>query len=298
MQRMITTITAKTYSNPTLLVIAGPTAVGKTDFTISTAQHYGADIISCDSRQFYREMKIGTAYPTDEQLAAAPHHFIGNLSIHDYYSVSKFEQEVLELLPGLFKKSHLVIMTGGSGLYIDAVCNGIDTLPDPEPEVRQFVFDLFDKEGIEGLRYQLRIRDPQFMEQVDQANYKRLMRALEVCIQMKAPYSQFLTKTVRKRDFQIEKVFLNRDREVLYNRINQRVDMMLEEGLLIEAQSLHPFKNLNSLNTVGYRELFEHFEGKCTLEDAVEKIKTNTRRYAKRQLTWIKRDGNYAEIVI
>ncbi len=283
---------------PTLLVIAGPTAVGKTEFTIETAQQYNAEIISCDSRQFYRELKIGTAYPTPTQLAAAPHHFIGNLSINDYYSVSKFEHEVLELLPTLFKKNNVVIMTGGSGLYIDAVCYGIDPLPDPDPAVRTFVMQLYELEGIEGLINQLSIRDAEFLEKADLSNPKRLIRALEVCIQMQAPYSQYLTKEKKMRDFRILKLYLNRPREVLFERINMRVDQMIEEGLVNEVQQLTQYKHLNALNTVGYKEIFGYLDGEYSLEEAIEKIKTNTRRYAKRQLTWLKRDGNYQEIIL
>ncbi len=287
-----------TLDKPTLLIVSGPTAVGKTDYTIDLAQQHNTCILSCDSRQFYKEMKIGTAYPTDEQLAAVLHYFIGHLSIHDYYSVSKFENDVLELLPQLFKENSVVVMTGGSGLYIDAVCNGIDLLPDPDLEVRKYVIDLFENEGVEALRYELRIRDPHFMETVDIANYKRLMRALEVCIQTKIPYSQQLTSNKKKRDFHIEKIYLNRSREVLFDRINQRVDIMMNDGLLEEAKRLYPYKHLNALNTVGYKEMFAYIDGECTLDFAVEKIKVNTRRYAKRQLTWFKRDGGYQELML
>ena len=280
---------------PTLVVVAGATAVGKTDFTIELAQQWQCDIISADSRQFYREMRIGTAYPTDEELARARHHFVGHLSIHDYYNVSRFEEDVLTLLQQLFKTQSVVIMTGGSGLYIDAVCYGIDDLPNYDPHIRQYVMELFDKEGIDGLRMAVKQHDPQFYHTADLANYKRLMRALEVSLQTGIPYSQQLTRHSKERPFQIVKYCLTRPREVLFQRINQRVDNMINAGLLEEARALYPYKHLNSLNTVGYKELFAHFDRQFSLEQAIEDIKTHTRRYAKRQLTWIKRDGGYLE---
>lgn len=280
-------------NRPTLLVITGPTAVGKTELTIRLAQRYHAPIISADSRQFYREMKIGTACPSNEELQQADHYFIGTLSIHDYYSVSKYEQDVLQLLPKLFAESNLVIMTGGSGLYIDAVCKGIDPLPDPDPSIRQQVNDLFESEGIEALRRQLRILDPCFCRTTDMANHKRLIRALEVCLQTGKPFSEQLGGKIKPRNFDIVKQCLLRPREELFSRINRRVDVMMDQGLLNEAQSLYPHKHLNALNTVGYKELFDYFDGKISLEQAIEDIKTHTRRYAKRQLTWFNRDGGY-----
>jgi len=280
---------------PTLIVIAGPTAVGKTNFTIKLAQEYQCDIISADSRQFYREMRIGTAYPSEEELAAVHHHFVGHLSIHDYYNVYCFEKDVLTLLQQLFKKQLVVVMTGGSGLYIDAVCYGIDELPNYDPQVRQYVMDLFEKEGIDGLRMAVKQYDPQFYDTADIANYKRLMRALEVSIQTNVPYSQHLTQKQKKRPFQIVKYCLVRPREELFQRINQRVDDMINTGLLDEVRSLYPYKHLNALNTVGYKEIFDYFDGLLSLEQAIDNIKTHTRRYAKRQMTWIKRDGKYLE---
>ncbi len=277
-------------SDRTLLVITGPTAVGKTDYTISLAEQLGAPIISADSRQMFRELKIGTAAPTEAELARVKHYFVGNLSIHDYYNVSMFEQQVLELLETLFLSHPVVIMTGGSPQYIDAVCNGIDELPDPEPGIRQYVNNLFKTNGIDALRAQLALLDPDYYERVNHNDHKRMIRAVEVSLQMKKPYSQCLHQTKKERHFKIEKYYLNRPRDVLFERINRRVDAMMEQGLLEEARQLLPYRDLNALNTVGYKELFDYFDGKCSLEQAVEDIKTHTRRYAKRQLTWFKRD--------
>ena len=277
-------------SDKTLLVITGPTAVGKTDYTISLAEQLGTPIISADSRQMFRELKIGTAAPTETELARVKHYFVGNLSIHDYYNVSMFEQQVLELLETLFISHPVVIMTGGSPQYIDAVCNGIDELPDPEPGIRQYVNNLFKTNGIEALRAQLALLDPEYYARVNHNDHKRMIRAVEVSLQMKKPYSQCLHQTKNERDFKIEKYYLNRPREVLFARIGRRVDAMMAQGLLEEARQLLPYRNLNALNTVGYKELFDYFDGKCSLEQAVEDIKTHTRRYAKRQLTWFKRD--------
>ncbi len=289
-------ILPESSNKPILLVITGPTAVGKTALTVDLAIQLNTSVISADSRQFYKELRIGTAFPTEQELKGVPHHFLGHLSINDYYSVSKFEQDVLNLLPSLFQQNNIVILTGGSGLYIDAVCKGIDDLPDPDPKIRNYVMDLFDKEGIEGLRNQIKKLDPEFYEQADIANHKRIMRALEVTIQMGEPYSRFLTNSSKSRSFEIVKYCLNRPREILFDRINQRVDQMMENGLLDEVKSLIPFKNYNALNTVGYKELFDYLDGKLTYEQAIEDIKTHTRRYAKRQLTWFKRDGAYQYI--
>lgn len=285
-----------TFDKPTLLVIAGPTAVGKTQFAIETALQCESVVLSADSRQFYREMKIGTAAPSDEELATVKHYFIGNLSIHDYYSVSKYEQDVLQLLQSLFARHNVVVMTGGSGLYIDAVCNGIDELPDPDPEIRQFVNDIYKNDGIETLRAQLRKVDKAYYDTCNLADHKRMIRAVEVSLQMGKPYSEFLKNPHKKRDFDILKYCLMRPREELFRRINRRVDLMMEQGLLEEARQLYPYRELNSLNTVGYKELFDFFDGKLSLEQAVTDIKTHTRRYAKRQMTWFKRDGSYTQI--
>ena len=273
-----------------LEIILGPTAVGKTGYAIARALEAGSPVISCDSRQIYKELKIGTAAPTEAELARVKHYFVGNLSIHDYYNVSIFEQQVLELLETLFLSHPVVIMTGGSPQYIDAVCNGIDELPDPEPGIRQYVNNLFKTNGIDALRAQLALLDPDYYERVNHNDHKRMIRAVEVSLQMKKPYSQCLHQTKKERHFKIEKYYLNRPRDVLFERINRRVDAMMEQGLLEEARQLLPYRDLNALNTVGYKELFDYFDGICSLEQAVEDIKTHTRRYAKRQLTWFKRD--------
>ena len=273
-----------------LIVITGPTAVGKTNVAIEVARKLNTEIISCDSRQMYREMRIGTAVPSAEELAAVPHHFIGNLSIRDYYNVSMFEQECLQLLDKLFRKYPTVVMTGGSGLYIDAVCKGIDDFPTVDTDIRKTVTGWFESEGIEYLRRQLKMLDPQHYEKVDLCNHKRIMKAIEVSLQTGKPYSSFLTEQERKRPFEIEKIVLNRPRKELFDRINRRTTLMLEEGLFEEARTLYPHRHLNALNTVGYKELFAYIDGQHDLDTAVELIRRNTRRYAKRQLTWFARD--------
>lgn len=285
-----------TFSSPTLYILTGPTGVGKTAYTIELAQRWQVPIISADSRQFYREMRIGTAFPTEEELSAAQHFFVGMLSIHDYYNVYMFEQDVLKLLAELFQKYPVVIMTGGSPQYLDAVCHGVDEMPDPDPNIRQYVINLHNNNGAEALYAQLKLLDPVYAETVNPNDSKRMMRALEVSLQMGKPYSEQLHKKQVQRDFRIEKYYLNRPREVLFDRINRRVDKMMEDGLLEEARGLLPYRHLNALNTVGYKELFDYFDGKCTLEQAVTDIKTHTRRYAKRQITWFKRE--YEEITI
>lgn len=283
----------KNISGRTLLVLAGPTAVGKTETAIACAERYNTVILSADSRQFYREMKIGTAAPTPQELERVPHFFVGNLSIHDYYNASRFEQDVLALLPRLFEKHPVVIMTGGSGLYIDAVCHGIDDLPDPDPQVRQFVIDCFEQEGIEALRHHLKRLDPAYYESCNLADHKRMMRAVEVSLQLGTPYSTHLKATRKQRDFDIVKVCLTRPREELFARINQRTEQMIAKGWLKETESLLPYRHLNALNTVGYKELFAYLDNKISLEQAITDIQTHTRRYAKRQMTWFKRDQSY-----
>ncbi|MDR1155510.1 MAG: tRNA (adenosine(37)-N6)-dimethylallyltransferase MiaA [Bacteroidales bacterium] len=273
-----------------LIVITGPTAVGKTGVAIEAAGRLRTEIISCDSRQMYHEMRIGTAVPTEEELASVPHHFIGNLSIHDYYNVSMFEQECLQLLDKLFAKHQTVVMTGGSGLYIDALCRGIDDFPTVDPEVRKTVTGWFEIGGIERLRRRLKILDPEHYAKVDLRNHKRIMKAIEVSLQTGIPYSSFLTAQARKRPFDIKKIVLSRPREELFERINRRTALMMEEGLLEEAKALYPYRHLNALNTVGYKELFAYMDGQHDLDTAVELIRRNTRRYAKRQLTWFARD--------
>ena len=280
-------------NKPWLITIVGPTAVGKTSLAIDFAEKLGTEIISCDSRLIYRELIVGAARPTDEQLNHISHHFIAIRSVKDYYNASMFETESLQLLKQLFEKHQAVIMTGGSGLYVDAVINGIDDFPTTDPEVRQQLLKLFEKEGIEGLRNQLKRVDPVYYSQVDLRNSKRILKALEVNIMTGRPYSSFLLKTRKERPFNILKIALNLDRKELHQRINLRVDEMVKKGLVEEAKSLFALKNLNALNTVGYKEMFDHLDGKQTLEVAIELIKRNTRRYARRQISYFSRDKEY-----
>ena len=279
-----------------MYILTGPTGVGKTAYTIGLAQRWQVPIISADSRQFYREMRIGTAFPTEEELAAAQHFFVGMLSIHDYYNVYMFEQDVLKLLGELFREYPVVIMTGGSPQYLDAVCHGVDDMPDPDPVTRQYVTNLYNNNGAEALYAQLQLLDPAYAATVNPHDAKRMIRAIEVSLQTGKPYSEQLHKKQVQRDFHIVKKYLNRPREELFDRINRRVDKMMADGLLEEARGLYPYRDLNALNTVGYRELFDYFDGKCTLEQAVTDIKTHTRRYAKRQITWFKRE--YEEVTV
>jgi tRNA dimethylallyltransferase len=274
----------------TLIVLLGPTGVGKTDISIRIAEHFGCEIISADSRQFYMEMKTGTAVPSDDQLGKIKHHFIRFLSVGDYYSASLFERDVLKILPGLFKKNNLALMTGGSGMYIDAVCSGIDDIPDVDTAVREKYLKKYKEEGIAGLRLTLKMLDPEHYEKIDLKNPKRIIRALEICETTGRPYSSFLTKQKQERDFRIVKVGLERRRKDLYNRINARVDEMIRNGLEKEARSLFEKRHLNALNSVGYKEFFDFFERKISKEKTIELIKRNTRRYAKRQMTWWSKD--------
>ena len=278
---------------PLLIVVTGPTAVGKTDMAISVAQHFGCDIVSADSRQFYRELKIGTAAPTEEQLLAVKHHFIGHLSLYDAFDVSKYEAASMELLSGLFDKNPVVVLTGGSGLYIQTVCTGMDNLPDSEPEIRKNLREKYENEGIEPLQLMLQQLDPEYYGQVDLANPNRLLRALEVCLGTGKPFSSFRKNLPVPRNFNIIKIGLELPRAELHNRINARVDQMMSDGLLEEARRFYPLRDLNALKTVGYKELFAYFDGDVSLEEAVEKIKTNTRRYARRQITWFKKDKEF-----
>lgn len=278
-----------TGNKKTLFVVVGPTAVGKTIYAINLAIKHKAEVVSCDSRQFYKGLTIGTAAPTAEELAMVKHHFIGHLDISEYYNVSKFEEDVLALLPQLFDKSDFAVMVGGSGLYIDAVCNGIDLLPDPDIEVRANVKHIYEIEGVEGLAKRLKSLDEEYYNEVDRNNPNRMMRALEVCIMTGEKFSELRRNQKKSRDFDIVKIGLSMDREALCDRINKRVDAMIDNGLVDEARGLYPFRDYNSLNTVGYRELFEYFDGNCQLDFAIEKIKTNSRRYAKRQMTWFRR---------
>ncbi|HEY3390080.1 MAG TPA: tRNA (adenosine(37)-N6)-dimethylallyltransferase MiaA [Prolixibacteraceae bacterium] len=274
----------------TLLILLGPTGVGKTNLSIEVAKYFNTEIISCDSRQIYKEMRIGTAVPDQQTLDTITHHFIRSHSIHDYYNASKFEVEVLERLEYLFQNKDIILMTGGSMMYIDALCKGIDDLPEVDDELRQSLMARMETEGIESLRNELRYHDPLYYNEVDLRNPKRILHALEICLMTGKPYSSFRINQPKKRPFNIIKLGLNLDREVLYNRINQRVDAMFSEGLEEEAIGLYPFRQLNSLNTVGYRELFDYFDGKITLDEAREKIKANSRKYARKQLTWFRRD--------
>ncbi len=274
----------------TLVVIAGPTAVGKTEAAIEAAQHFNTVILSADSRQFYKKLRIGTAAPDAEQLARVPHHFIGHLNLDDYYNVSRYEHDVLGLLGDLFKQHNPVIMTGGSMLYIDAVTRGIDALPDADPAIRDQINRWHTDDGIAGLREKLKKLDPDYYEKVDLNNPNRLKRAIEVCLATGKTYSSQRSNTVKARDFNIIKIGLNLPREVLFERIALRTEKMISDGLLQEVQSLREFRGENALNTVGYKELFRYLDGDITLEQAIRDIKTNTRRYAKRQLTWLKRD--------
>jgi len=273
-----------------LIVLLGPTGVGKSDIAVEIALHFNTVIISADSRQFYREMAIGTAVPPEDHLKRVRHHFIRIISVKDYYSSSLFERGVIDLLPSLFNKSRHVVMAGGSGMYIDAVCKGIDDIPDIDPLIREKYNEKYRKEGIESLRADLKLLDPEYYARVDLRNHKRIIRALEIFESTGRKYSEVLTKKGADRNFGIIKIGLERDRAVLYKRINSRVDEMIARGLENEARELYGFRNLNPLKTVGYRELFDLFEGKTTREKAVELIKRNSRRYAKRQITWWSRD--------
>ncbi len=281
-----------------LITIIGPTAIGKTSLSIALAQHFGCEIISCDSRQFFKEMKIGTAVPSEDELAAAPHHFIQNKSILEHYSVGDFEKEALEKLDELFEKNNIQIMVGGSGLYVDAVLKGFDEFPDIEEGVRTEINSKFDALGITYLQEKLQELDPNYYNKLEKENPQtlqnpqRMKRFVEVCIGSGLPYSGFIGKRNSKRNFTPIVIGLESDREIMYNRINQRVELMFEAGLVEEVKQLLPQKERNALQTVGYRELFDYFEGKCTLEFAKEQIKQNTRRFAKRQMTWFKRTEN------
>ena len=277
----------------TLLVLTGPTASGKTALAIRWAERLRTEIISADSRQFYREMRIGTAAPTPDELRRVPHHFVQHLSIHDSYNVYRYEQDALTLLEKLFQNHENVILCGGSGLYIDALCNGIDLLPDPDPELRENLHRMLRENRVEEFHQMLKEKDPEYYDVVDRNNPVRMVRALEVCIQTGQPYSTLRKQQAKERPFQIIKYAIALPREVLNERINRRVERMMEEGLEAEARQLYPLRHLNALQTVGYRELFDHFDGKCTIDESVEAIKAHTRQYAKRQITWFKRDTGY-----
>jgi len=299
-----------------LLSVVGPTAIGKTKLAISLAQHFKTEIISADSRQFFKEMRIGTAVPTAEELKQAKHHFIQHISIFDSYSVGDFERDALLLLDQLFKEKNIVVMVGGSGLYTKAVTQGLDDFPKVDPKIREQLNQEFKEKGIESLQNELKKRDPDYYSSVDLNNPHRLIRALEVCRETNAPYSSFLSKNKKKRPFKTITIGIEADRALIYDRINQRVDLMVEEGLVEEAKLLERNKELNALQTVGYRELFTYFENNeksevnsadKELNFALEEIKKNTRRFAKRQLTWFKKnketiwvsnDADFQELLI
>ncbi len=273
-----------------LVVLLGPTGVGKTELSLRLAEHLGSPIISSDSRQLYKDLPIGTAAPTTEQLARVRHYMVGTLSLEDYYSASQFEEDSITLLASLHKETPAVVMTGGSMMYIDAVCKGIDDIPTVTPEVRSAVGEKFRREGLDAILRELKEADPVHYCEVDRMNHKRVVHAVEICRMTGKPYSSFRTNSRKTRPFGIIKIGLTRDREELYTRINSRVDSMMASGLLDEARRVYPFRHLNSLNTVGYKELFRYLDGEWTLDLAVEKIKRNTRVYARKQMSWFRRD--------
>jgi len=276
-----------------LLVIAGPTAVGKTAAAIQLAKYYKTVIVSADSRQFYREMSIGTAKPSDEELNAVKHYFINSLSITESFSAGDFEKQALTLLDDLFKRHDIVILAGGSGLFIKAVCDGFDNLPSSDAVLREKLNKEFFEKGIEGLQKKLKIIDPEYFEQVDINNPQRIIRALQVFESTGKPFSTFLKSAITQRPFKIIKLGISLPREILYRRINERVEIMVQQGLLDEVRALLPYRNLNALNTVGYNELFDYFDGKVELAASIDLIKQNTRRFAKRQLTWFRKDKDF-----
>ncbi|HRP60250.1 MAG TPA: tRNA (adenosine(37)-N6)-dimethylallyltransferase MiaA [Vicingus sp.] len=279
---------------PTLVVITGPTAVGKTNLCVELAQHFNTEIINADSRQFYKELSIGTAKPTKEEMKNIPHHFVNSHSITQTYNATNFEQDVLALLNKLFKTYPLVILTGGSGLYIDAVCNGFDeNIPEGNEQLRTELEQLYNKYGIEILQEKLKQLDPDFYQEIDLKNINRLYRAIEVCLLSNSSYKQLRQGIKQNRPFNIIKIALNRDKEELYNRINQRVDLMIQNGLIDEVKQVLPYRTHNALKTVGYTELFDYLDEKLSLPEAIDKIKVNTRRYAKKQLAWFNKSNDY-----
>ena len=274
----------------TLIIVLGPTGVGKSDISIQLAKHFHTEIISADSRQFFKELSIGTAVPSSEDLEIVPHHFIQNKSIHNYYNVSEYETEALCLINELFAKVNPIILTGGSMLYVDTICNGIDDIPTVDPEIRDDVIRWYEQKGIEALRERLLEIDPEYYQIVDLNNQKRLLHAVEIHQMTGQTLTSFRKKTIKERSFRMIKIGINQDRKVLYERINQRVLMMMDAGLLEEAKTVYPYRKLNSLNTVGYKELFSYLDGECTLDEAIDLIQRNTRKYARKQLTWFRRD--------
>ena len=275
-----------------LLVLIGPTGVGKTELSLRLAERYQTCIVSADSRQLYADLKIGTAAPTPEQLARVKHYLVGTLQLTDYYSAARYEEEVMKLLPKLFLTHPVVVLTGGSMMYVDAVCKGIDDIPTVDDETRRFLLQRYEEEGLERLSAELKLLDPEYYAIVDLKNPKRVIHALEICYMTGKTYTSFRTRRVKERPFRIVKVGLTRNREELYCRINRRVDQMMADGLLEEASRVYPYRSLNSLNTVGYKELFKYLDGEWTLDFAVEKIKQNSRIYSRKQMTWFKRDAD------
>lgn len=274
----------------TLIVLIGPTGVGKTELSLRLAEHYHSCIVSADSRQLYADLKIGTAAPTPEQLQRVKHHLVGTLQLTDYYSAAQYETEVLKLLDTLFTEQDTIVLTGGSMMYVDAVCKGIDDIPTVDAETRQMMLHKYETEGLERLCAELKLLDPEYYKVVDLKNPKRVVHALEICYMTGKTYTSFRTQQKKERPFRIVKIGLTRDREELYDRINRRVDMMIEDGLIEEAKQVYPYRTLNSLNTVGYKEIFKYLDGEWILPFAIEKIKQNSRIYSRKQMTWFKRD--------
>ena len=276
----------------TLFVIVAPTGVGKTSLCLKVAEHLNTVIINADSRQVFKEIPVGTAAPTKDERKSIRHFFVGNLHINEYYNASKYEQDVLKLLNILFKYKDNVIMSGGSMMYVDAVCKGIDDIPSVDDNIRKTLQERFDKEGLSGISKELALLDPDYYAIVDKNNHKRIIHALEICLSTGKPYSSFRKNTTKERPFRIIKIGLNMDRQRLYERIDLRVEQMIHDGLIQEALNVYEYKNLNALNTVGYKETFEYLDGLCTLDNAIFRIKSNTHKYCRKQLTWFRRDPN------
>ena len=278
-------------SRPVLLVLLGPTGVGKTALSLELAERFRTSIISADSRQLYADLPIGTAAPTPDQLARVPHHMVGTLQLTDYYSAARYEEEVMQLLNALFQQHHVVILTGGSMMYIDAVCKGIDDIPTVDDVTRRTLLERYEQEGLDPLVAELRLLDPDYYQVVDLKNPKRIIHALEICYMTGRTYTSFRTNAVKQRPFRIVKIGLRRQREELYDRINHRVVQMVHDGLVDEARRVMPYRHLNSLNTVGYKEMFQYLDGHWTLDEAIAKIQQNSRIYSRKQMTWFKRDS-------
>ena len=278
-------------SRPVLLVLLGPTGVGKTALSLELAERFRTSIISADSRQLYADLPIGTAAPTPDQLARVPHHMVGTLQLTDYYSAARYEEEVMQLLNALFQQHHVVILTGGSMMYIDAVCKGIDDIPTVDDVTRRTLLERYEQEGLDPLVAELRLLDPDYYQVVDLKNPKRIIHALEICYMTGRTYTSFRTNAIKQRPFRIVKIGLRRQREELYDRINHRVVQMVHDGLIDEARRVMPYRHLNSLNTVGYKEMFQYLDGHWTLDEAIAKIQQNSRIYSRKQMTWFKRDS-------